>query len=330
MNDDETPRGPSGERLAMLAALVDGDVSLAVRLASSLLAGGLPFDELSADILSPVQQDVGRRWAEGDLTIAEEHAASAAVEELIVRVGATMEPSSGPAVVVTTAESDLHALGGRVVATALALDGFRVRFLGTSVPPSDLADFLDAQAPFALVLSCSLPAAIANASCSIAAAHEQGVPVLAGGRALVHEERAVKIGADAHGVTPRDVVAILQAWQDAPPSHLAPVPDPVPERAAFARRAPLLIAAALSDVVLADGRDRMLAEELDRLCQVLEGGLLLADDGMVREHIEWLRVTGPMHGVPLASLNAALDALALAMDDDALRRAEAMLRRALG
>ena len=66
---------------------------------------------------------MGRRWAAGDLGIADEHAASAAVDDLLVRLGATAESPSGPAVVVASAEHDAHALGGRVVASALALDG---------------------------------------------------------------------------------------------------------------------------------------------------------------------------------------------------------------
>ena len=64
------------EQLAMLAALLDGDVPLAYRIATSLLSEGVPFDELTADILAPVQHEVGRRWAEGDLGVADEHAAT--------------------------------------------------------------------------------------------------------------------------------------------------------------------------------------------------------------------------------------------------------------
>ena len=45
----------------------------------------------SCDVLSPVQTELGRRWAAGDLGIADEHAASAAIEDLLVRLGATAE-----------------------------------------------------------------------------------------------------------------------------------------------------------------------------------------------------------------------------------------------
>ena len=56
----ESDRPPAAdERLAMLAALVSGDVSLAHRLAIELLAQGVPFEEIVNDVLSPVQSRVG-------------------------------------------------------------------------------------------------------------------------------------------------------------------------------------------------------------------------------------------------------------------------------
>jgi methanogenic corrinoid protein MtbC1 len=324
--DEERAPGRD-ERLAMLAALLDGDVPLAYRIATSLLAEGVPFDELSADILAPVQHEVGRRWAEGDLGVADEHAASAAVEELVVRLGTTTEPPSGPPVVVTTAEHDAHILGARVVASVLALDGFRVQFLGGSLPAPDLADFLDAHAPSALVLSCSMATAVASAARSIAAAHAYDVPVVAGGRALASEDRAARIGADAYAVAPRDVVGVLQRWRATPPRTLRGVPDPVPERESFQRRAPALIAAALAGVAPA-GRERAFAAELDRLLQAVESALLVDDDQLLYDHVDWLRETGPAHGFARADVDAVLHEAARQMTGD-LARAGAALGRAL-
>ena len=134
MSMESDPAARDGERFAMLAALVNGDVPLAYRLVVELLAYGVPFDDIVTDVLGPVQQELGRRWAAGDLGIADEHAASAAVDDLLVRLGATAESPVGPAVVVASPEHDAHALGGRVIASALALEGYRVMFLGASVP----------------------------------------------------------------------------------------------------------------------------------------------------------------------------------------------------
>jgi hypothetical protein len=87
-----------------------------------------------------------------------------------------------------------------------------VLFLGASVPADDLADFLDLQQPLALALSCSMSAALAGAARSVAAAHEVGVPVIGGGRALPTEWRSSARSRRALRV-PRDAVDILRAWE---------------------------------------------------------------------------------------------------------------------
>src|SRR5690349_4634452 len=54
----ESDRPPkAAERVAMLAALLDGDVPLAYRLALELLGYGVPFDDIVIDVLAPVQAE---------------------------------------------------------------------------------------------------------------------------------------------------------------------------------------------------------------------------------------------------------------------------------
>src|SRR5690242_750051 len=103
MPDPEAPAFHT-ERLALLSALVDGDAAIAFRLAVKLLDEGVSFEQLVTDVLAPVQHELGRRWARNDLGIADEHAASAAVEELLIRLGATLDQPRGSKVVVACAE----------------------------------------------------------------------------------------------------------------------------------------------------------------------------------------------------------------------------------
>jgi methanogenic corrinoid protein MtbC1 len=328
MSIESGPRAKDAERLAMLTALVNGDVRLAYRLAVDLLAQGLPFDDIAVDVLAPVQAELGRRWAAGDLGVADEHAASAVIDELLVRLATTVERPQGPAVVVTSAEHDAHALGARVVACAFALEGFRVTFLGASVPASDLGDFLDLQRPLALALSCSMPTAFVAAARSVAAAHALGIPVVGGGRALANEERAARLGIDALARLPRDAVRILRAWDAARPERFADGPQPIPETAAFTRRSHALVSAALGTGATGHNATLDLADELHRLLRILEGALLIQEPEVIDEQVRWLRDTGPAHGYARAEIDTALDALAGALDGD-LERAGLALRRSL-
>lgn len=301
------------ERLAMLAALVDGDVALALRIATKLLAEGTPFALLAEDVLAPVQRDLGSRWARGDLGVAEEHAASAAVEALLVRLGSVATPGDGARVVVTTPEHDRHQLGAQVVQTALALDGFRAVFLGASVPASDLAAYVEFDPPLAIVLSVSIAAAIASAAETIRAAHALGVPVLVGGRVL-RPETAERIGADAYAPRPDAAVAQLHEWVQAPP---APATDaaPIPEHAHLRHAVPGLVAASLAAVPAAD-HALSLAEEVRHLLLVAESALTVDDPALVAEHVAWLRATAPAHGVDETVLATLLDALVAALAAD--------------
>ena len=326
IESDRPPR--NDECVAMLAALVDGDVPLAYRLALELLGCGVPFDDIVIDVLAPVQAELGRRWAAGDLGVADEHAASAAIEDLLVRLGATAESPSGPPVVIVTPEHDAHALGGRVVASALALEGFRVLFLGASVPAIHLGDFLEMQQPFALALSCSVPTALVGAARSVGVAHELGIPVVGGGRALPTADRASRLGIDALAHVPGDAVRILRSWELSPPDRLAVAPGPVAEHAALVRLGHALIAGAIDATTDANGTTAGHVEELRRVLQVLESSLLLDEPVLVAEHVQWLHETGPVHGFATADIDAVLGALADAMDGD-LQRAGTALRTAL-
>jgi methanogenic corrinoid protein MtbC1 len=321
--------GPAtDERLAMLAALVNGDVNLAYRLATDLLAQGVPFGVIVGDVLTPVQTELGRRWAAGDLGVADEHAASAAVDDLLIRLGATAEAPTGPTVVVASPEQDAHALGGRVVASFLSLEGFRGLFLGARVPADDLGDFLEVQEPLALALCCSIPAILAGAARSVEAAHRLGMPVVGGGRALATDERARRLGVDAFARNPAEAVAILRAWQASPPEQLAAVPAPIPERTTFAARSHAFVSTAIDASANGNRSELALADELDRVLQVVESALLVDEPDLVAQQVHWLRDTGPTHGVAAARIDAALTALADAMDAE-IPRAGHALRDAL-
>jgi methanogenic corrinoid protein MtbC1 len=302
------------ERLALMSALVDGDAAIAFRLATRLLDEGVNFERLVTDVLAPVQHEVGRRWAMSDLGVADEHAASAAIEELLIRLAATLDRPRGAKVVIACAEHDMHTLGSRVVASLLTLDGFRALPLGPSIPPRDLADYLEMQQPLALALSVSVSSALASAARSIAVAHDAGVPVVVGGQALSGREvRARRLGADAFSPTPGDALEVLRAWEVAPPDVLAPAPQPVPEHDALQRT---ILGLPLG----------VLADEMTRLIAVVDSALLVEEPALVADHLAWLRETAPAYGISESEIEDAIRRLDDAIPAD-LTRAHALLRQ---
>ncbi|MFM7060423.1 MAG: B12-binding domain-containing protein, partial [Actinomycetes bacterium] len=272
-------------RLALRSALVDGDVQTAYRLCLRLLDDGAPFDSIVDGVLMPIQVDLGRRWAAGDVSIADEHAATAVIEELLVLLAGGLDVADGREVVVVCPEGDDHSLPGRIVAMSMGLAGLRSRFLGASLPARDLADFLESQRPFAVAMSCSVPSALVGASRSVAAAHGVGVPVLVGGRAFGDDPaRALRIGADAWAADAQAAVDTIGRWPNGGPELARPV-LPIPETVdLLAGERTLIVAAAIPRVVdavpelarIADGVDRT-AVELAALVDVTAAAILLDD-----------------------------------------------------
>ena len=295
-------------RIALLAALVDGDLDTAYRVASGLLDEGVAFEALVAEVLGPVQQELGMRWADGDLTVADEHAATAATEDLVTLLSGGLTPATGPVVVVVCPEGDAHSLPARVVSAVLSLRGYRSVLLGASLPAADLGDYLERQAPLAVALSVSMAAALYRSVASIASAHALGVPVVVGGRALRDDELvARRLGVEAWASSADAAANLLDDWQANGPPPLAPaatIPDEC--RAIDAHRAALL-AAAVRPEDAETGRD--LVDEVSRLLDVVQGALALDAPSLLADQLAALREARNVGGTSHAVLDRVLTRL---------------------
>jgi excisionase family DNA binding protein len=141
-------------RAMALAGDVDGLVSLVAqeRLQGSSLAR--TFDR----VFAPAMADIGEGWAEGRLSAAQEHIASAAVGDMLARVRPLIERTSrlerGRALCACLG-GEQHDLAVRMVALVLAAEGYRTALLGANVPAGDLALMIAAEPPALLAVSAS-------------------------------------------------------------------------------------------------------------------------------------------------------------------------------
>ena len=103
---------------------------------AALTLGGKVF---LSDVVGPLLDRVGRGWAEGEASPAQEHLGSEVVDQLLERLVATSRAEDGPAMVVSTLPGERHGLGARLVSTAAVLDGWSVKYLGTDLPVSEIA-----------------------------------------------------------------------------------------------------------------------------------------------------------------------------------------------
>lgn len=315
-----TPGDPDGDtrqraRLAVLTAVIDGDAGAALDVVSGLMAEGMSFESLLFEVIAPLQTDVGLRWQRGDVGIAEEHAVTGAIETLVALLaGSLSNPTEGRHVVVACAEGDTHSLPARMVAAYLLYLGWRVTFLGSSVPAADLGSYLSELRPHALVLSCAIVTCLPGARASIEAAHQAAVPVLAGGRGFgASPERAHRLGADGWVQDPHDIDEMLRSWEPDPAAAETGALDPTEDMLTLERGRLDILAEAVGAAMRSDGEDLarqgQVRTDLSLLFDAMLAALLVGDPGVMSDFGTWHRsLVSPTHGAgATASIVAALE-----------------------
>ena len=300
-----------------------------------LLDEGTPLPTIIATVLIPAQVRVGELWASGTWSVADEHAATAVTETaLSTLVTATSRRSRppethAPHVLVACAEGEWHALPARMAGAAALDAGARVTFVGPSMSAEHLGRRMRAGDVDVLALSCTLPTNLLGAARCIEAAHEAGVPVVAGGRAFAgRAQRAAAIGADAFASSGGSL--------GVPPPALAGRTVNVPVEA--------LVLDATGDATIEIAYGRMISmfprlaamtpwqqsrtrEDLQWMARFTGAAVLTGDATVLPEFLDWL--SRLLDGkVPAAVIAASAELVAQAIEPDAPTGAQ-MLRQAV-
>lgn len=109
-------------------------------------------------LLVPLIGRIGMGWESGELSIAEEHAASAVIREVLLLTGRPFADSAGaPLLVVATPSGQLHELGADLVSAVARQHGWDVTYFGASLPAVEIARAVENTCPTALALSIVYP-----------------------------------------------------------------------------------------------------------------------------------------------------------------------------
>lgn len=103
-------------------------------------AVGLGAQGMLQRFIAPLAHHLGELWRTGEITAAHEHFATAAIR---VFLGKGTRPFSAaqnaPGLIVATPNGQLHELGAVMAAAAATNMGWKVTYLGTSLPPAEIA-----------------------------------------------------------------------------------------------------------------------------------------------------------------------------------------------
>lgn len=284
-----------------------------------LLLSGWNSERIVTDVLAVFQQEVGLRWQSGAWTVAQEHAASAVVDDLLGALGRHVPTSvSHGTVALVCAEGEWHVTPARMAALLLRLHGWHTSFLGGSTPPEQLARTLEDSRPTYLAVSCTRVLSLLGAARIAAVARKGGIPTLAGGPAFgTDPRRAERLGFDGWAPDIAAASAILTRWLDEPPP---PAPGPPTEdlddrAGAFVQvsivEQTIQRLADLVPSVLHHG-ERPLAlvrQDLSEILQAAHLAALTEDPRVFTDHLRWLAELQPARGLPHAAIRPSVAVL---------------------
>lgn len=139
-------RSAADLRESLLTAVEDADV----RAVEALLDQAFAVQRLEhtlTRIVRPVLEQVGKSWAGGKVSVAQEHLLTGAVRARMERLLADLRGGIRGVAVLACAPGERHELGLMSVALLLRADGWQVAYLGADAPLRDvfeLARRLDA------------------------------------------------------------------------------------------------------------------------------------------------------------------------------------------
>lgn len=163
---------------------MDAHALEAVLLRASLELGS---QGLLQKLIAPLTAKLGDLWQSGDLTAAEEHFATGIIRTFLAGMARPFAlPENAPNLVVATPAGQLHELGAVLVAAAGTGHGWRVTYLGPSLPAVEIAFAVLRTAARALALSIVYPADDPDLPAELTTLKRylpDSVAVVAGGRA---------------------------------------------------------------------------------------------------------------------------------------------------
>jgi DNA-binding transcriptional MerR regulator/methylmalonyl-CoA mutase cobalamin-binding subunit len=114
----------------------------------------LPMLGLLDDVIGPLLNWIGLEWHAGNLSVAQEHMASATIRDFLGRIRLLEEePEDRPLIITATPSNHFHELGALMATNAAAERGWRTVYLGPNVPSQELADAAMSAGASAVALS---------------------------------------------------------------------------------------------------------------------------------------------------------------------------------
>jgi len=153
-------------------------------------------------VIMPLLERIGTLWHDGEMRVAHEHMATAAITH---HVGAALAnfryPAHAPVLLLATPLGQMHEAGALAVGVVAALGGWRPVYIGPNLPADEIAGAAQKSSARAVALSLVFPSDDPRLPAELTRLRRllpQEVPILVGGRAAAAYRSPIERGDVVH------------------------------------------------------------------------------------------------------------------------------------
>jgi MerR family transcriptional regulator, light-induced transcriptional regulator len=135
-----------------------GDRRVALQFIETALSEGASVNDVRCRIVQAAQRELGRLWLEDQITIAQEHMATAISQLALAHLFQRDEfrDRLHRKILIACVPGEHHEFPARLLADALEVAGYDVRFLGADVPLDSLQHSIETERPDVVALSMTM------------------------------------------------------------------------------------------------------------------------------------------------------------------------------
>lgn len=168
-------------------SILAGDVHSLLELHSSSIHSKIDNFTFYEKIIKPSMYRVGDLWEKNQITVADEHLATATLKYLLATLFTHQEVlENQPKALLFCIEGEHHSLGLELANEVFKEKQWNTRYLGSNVPVKDALDFISAWEPHAIGISIGMTTELTRLKECIEEirAHHQEIEILVGGRLI--------------------------------------------------------------------------------------------------------------------------------------------------
>jgi methanogenic corrinoid protein MtbC1 len=206
-------------RRVFLQALLQGQRKPAASVALEALNSGHAVLDIYAEVLQESLYRIGARWAANEITVAQEHMATAITQYVLALLYERIQPAQTRRgkVIITGVEGELRQVGPNMVADALESDGWDVRFLGTNMPHDGILKVVQEHKADIVGISATMLFNLPRVRRLVTEIRQRsgvGARVIVGGGAFRSAPNLyAEIGAHGHAPGLREAIALLRGLE---------------------------------------------------------------------------------------------------------------------